>query len=192
MFKKLFGDDAKAPAGERDPSAAVLRHGALAWIDTCLAGMPDVKRIRDNLVAGGFRQEPDSTAREAGKMLAYEANIINEELRDLHHTLWTGEREGVPVALMLSLAQTDRGPIVLVATLFGAATEADGAGIIVRLANKAPDVGAVAKAPDGRMIRRQFWQITNVIGVNGLIVAGPEDPEALDQVRALIAFNRAV
>lgn len=169
----------------------VLAHGAMAWIETCLSAMPDVKRIRDNLVAGGFRQEPDATANEVGALLAYDVNIIDEELRDIHHALWTGQREGAPVVLVLSLAQSERGPIVFVASLFGAASEGEGAAVLVQLAKKPPDVGALAKTPEGRMVRRQFWQTPNVVGIDGFVLAGPEDPESRDQVRALIAFNRA-
>ena len=175
----------------RDEPPAVLGVAAVTWLDVCLGRMPNAASVRKGIVDAGFRPEPEATAKAIGRSLALDNKMLSFPIRDLKHEAWRKEQHGVPAAILLTTAHSDLGDMVFCSALFGGATEADAVKMIQHLAKSPPTVGGLTHDPDGKVLRRVFWKLDGQAGMLAMAVSGPENPDARDHLRALVAFNRA-
>jgi hypothetical protein len=174
------------PGDEAPPelSAAIV-----SLIELCQLGMPDPKLLRKNITEAGFVAGPPKNAETVGAMLALDRKVFDAGVKNLRHEIYGRDRNGALVTYVLSEGDSNKGKVVFCTTLFRGAIEADAVKAAEHVIKRKPLTGGTAKAADGSVLRRIFWDTGGVSGVLGFVVSGPESMIDGAAPRAFTAFN---
>jgi hypothetical protein len=175
--------------GDRAPPE--LSVAIVSLVELCQLAMPDPKALRKQIAEAGFVAGPPKNAETVGATLALDHEVFDVGVRNLRHEIFGRDRQGVLVTFLLSEGDSDKGKVVFCSTLFRGAIEADAVKAAEHVIKKKPLTGARTRVPDGRVLRRVFWNTEGVAGVRGFVVTGPESVIDGAAPRAFTAFNLA-
>lgn len=177
-------------AYEGDSPPGVLSVGLVSLVELCQHAMPSPRRIREKMAEANLERADDVNAERFGRALSLDKKLVAGGVRNLRHELYGKERAGALVLLLVSEGEGPDGPMVFCSTLFTGATEADVVKAVSKVTEREPGVGSVADGANGA-IRRVMWDIPGTSGVRFMVASGPGDMDAIDQLRAVTAFNKA-
>ncbi|MGE0596911.1 MAG: hypothetical protein AB7P07_11115 [Hyphomonadaceae bacterium] len=177
-------------AYEGDNPPGVLSVGLVSLVELCQHAMPSPRRIREKMAEANLERVDDANAERFGRALFLENKVVAGGVRNLRHELYGKERGGALVLLLVSEGDGPDGAMVFCSTLFTGATEADVVKAVAKVTEREPGVGNTVDGPHG-VIRRVFWDIPGTSGVRFMLASGPGDMDAVDQLRAVTAFNKA-
>jgi hypothetical protein len=197
MSNDVFGADeprrtmiSQAFEGEYAPPS--LSVAVVSLIELCQRAMPDPSAVRRAIVEeAGFTVGPSHRAEEAARTWALDTKLIAAPVTNLQHEIFGRERHGEPVVLLLSQGRSEGRDIVFCSSLFRGVIEADVVKAVVHVTKRNPFGGGMARNALGHLIRRVFWDVEGNGGVRAIVACGPENVEALDLPRAIIAFNES-
>jgi hypothetical protein len=168
-----------------------LSVAVVSLIELCNLAMPDESMVRARIAEAGFEVGPQSTADLAGRTLGLDHRIIAEPLANMRHEIYGKPRHGAPVVLLLSTGDSPTGKMIFISSLFAGAIEADAVKAGSHVTKLKPLVGGRVLLENGRVQRRVFWQTDGAGGLLALVATGPDNVEAMDEIRAFVAFNKA-
>lgn len=177
-------------AFEGDFAPPQLSVAIVSLVELCQRAMPDPQRLRAALVEEAkFDVGPRERAEEFIRPWALDNRLIATPVRNLRHEVFGRLRHEDPVVLLLSVGETEGREVVFVTALFRGAIEADVIKAVAHVTKKQPFGGGRVINADGAIVRRAFWDEEGVAGVRAMVACGPDNVEALDLPRAIIAFN---
>jgi hypothetical protein len=173
--------------GDRAPPE--LSASIVSLVELCQIAMPDPAAMAKAIEGAGFVQASANEAERIAQPLALDKQVFSFSIRNLRHKLFGLMRGDQRVRLLISEAESSEGPVIFCTAVFSGAMEADAVKAAAHVTNKQPFTGATLVNAGGEKVRRVFWDVEGVSGVRGFMVSGPEDVEALDNMRAFTAFN---
>ncbi len=178
----------KAFEGEFVPPP--LSVAVVSLVELCQRAMPDPIKLRAALVdEAKFDIGPSARAEESARTWALDSKLIAAPVRNLRHEIFGRERQGEPVVMLLSVGESEGKQVVFCTSLFRGVIEADVIKAVCHVTQTQPFGGGRVTNADGAIVRRAFWDLQGVAGVRGMAACGPNNVEALDLPRAIIAFN---
>lgn len=179
-------------AYEGDVPPPHLSAPIVSLIELCNRAMPDPALLRKAIVEEAkFDVGPPERAAEMARVWALDNKLVSAPVRNLRHEVFGRDRYGDPVIFLLSVGESEGNQIVFCSVLFRGAIEADVVKALVKPLGRQPFGGGMVKNADGHTVRRVFWDVEGAGGVRGIVACGPENVEALEAPRAVIAFNTA-
>lgn len=175
--------------GDEPPSQLAV--SIVSLVELCQIAMPDPERLRAAIASAEFIAGAQGRAEEAGGSLALDKQVITTPITNLRHSIFGRGRQGDPVVLLLSEADSPEGPVVFCSVLVSRATEGDMVKAVTHVAERGPVTGAKLINAMGTRLRRVFWDIGGEAGILGMMVTGPENVDHLELPRAITAFNKA-
>lgn len=178
-------------AFEGDSPPAELAVGIVSLVELAKITSLDPAKVRSALEAAGFETGAEAAAEESGATLSLEKDVVaGAEFRKLKHELFGRDRYGDPVIFLLSTGDTRAGKITFLSAVFRGAIEADAVKAATHVTKSAPITGALSRNRAGKVLRRVFWHIRDMPGIQGLLLSGPDNVEAIDLIRALTFFGK--
>lgn len=177
-------------AFEGDEAPGQLSVAIVSLVELCNLAMPDTAKLRSEILGAGFSAAPKDVTERTGAWLSLEDKVAASPVRNLRHEMFGRDRHGENVYIVLSEGNSADGKVVFCSTVFTGAIEADAVKAAAHVAKKEPFIGSTHRRPDGRVLRRVFWDVEGVAGIRGLVVSGPENVELLNEPRAFTAFNK--
>lgn len=169
---------------------AELSVGIVSLVELCNLAMPDPTALYQRIRQAEFTDVVQDEAEQFARMLALDDRVLSFPVRNLRHKLFSKIRNAATVALLVTEGESGEGPIVYCSTLFRGAMEADVVKAVSHVTKKQPFTGANLMGADNAHRRRVFWDTEGVGGARAVMATGPQNVEALDQFRAITAFNK--
>ncbi|HCK85215.1 MAG TPA: hypothetical protein DHW63_12075 [Hyphomonadaceae bacterium] len=169
-----------------------LSVAVVSLVELCQRAMPDPIKLRAALVdEAGFDVGRPERAEEIASIWALDNKLIATPVRGLRHEIFGRLRHQAPVLILLSVGESEGKEVVFVTAFFSGATEADVIKAVTHVTKKPPFGGGRVSNASGATVRRAFWDVEGEAGVRAMVACGPDNVEALDPPRAIIAFNFA-
>lgn len=179
-------------AFEGDFAPPPLSAAIVSLVELCQRAMPDPKMLRTAIVdEAKFEVGPQARADELARTWALEDKLIGAPVTILSHEVFGRERDGEPVLFLLSTGMSEGKDVVFCTVLFRGVIEADVVKAVTHVTKRKPFGGGRVRNADGAIVRRVFWDVEGDAGVRAMAACGPDNVEALDLPRAIVAFNRA-
>lgn len=179
-------------AFEGDFAPPPLSAAIVSLVELCQRAMPDPKMLRTAIVdEAKFEVGPQARADELARTWALEDKLIGAPVTILGHEVFGRERDGEPVLFLLSTGMSEGKDVVFCSVLFRGVIEADVVKAVTHVTKRKPFGGGRVRNADGAIVRRVFWDVEGDAGVRAMAACGPDNVEALDLPRAIVAFNRA-
>ncbi len=179
-------------AFEGDFAPPPLSAAIVSLVELCQRAMPDPKKLRTAIVdEAKFDVGPQARADEIARAWALDTKLVGAPVTQLRHEVFGRERNGEPVLFLLSTGMSEGKEVVFCSVLFRGAIEADVVKAVTHVTKRNPFGGGRVQNADGAIVRRVFWDVEGDGGVRAMVACGPDNVEALDLPRVIVAFNRA-
>ncbi len=177
-------------AFDGDSPPPQLSVAVVSLVELCQRAMPDPVKLRAALVdEAGFDVGRRERAEENASLWAFDNKLIAAPVRGLRHEIFGRLRHEAPVLMLLSVGESEGREVVFVTAFFRGAIEADVVKAVTHVTKKQPFGGGRVLNAGGGVVRRAFWDLEGEAGVRAMVACGPDNVEALDLPRAIIAFN---
>ncbi|MEQ1618401.1 MAG: hypothetical protein ABL883_08670 [Terricaulis sp.] len=164
----------------------------VSLVELCHRAMPDPKKLRAAIVEEAkFDLGPQERAVEIARTWALDNKLIAAPVTNLRHEVFGRERSGEPVLFLLSTGTAEGKEVVFCSVLFRGVAEADVVKAVNHVTKRNPFGGGRAVNADGGIVRRVFWDVQGDAGIRAIAACGPDNVDALDLPRAIVAFNQA-